>query len=456
MKTIKISTPFLLTTGLLLITLLTAACQPAVYLMPTPVGITSSNLDPFARTPEELRDSDIQVGYATNRIPIGVKQSRIYTTKFDQNLRMGLAKVQIGSGEESWEEVRQLSLATTPKDEILLSLSGVEEMAELRAEDSLDELRPEIAQLMRTFNEVIEKSRWKEVTLYVHGANNNFYRTASQAAQYAHFIGRQALVILYSWPSAESIIRYGKDIANIRETVPTLARYIRLLAKHSTVRRINILAYSAGAKLVTQTLALLGEDTGIPDRKAYKDSLRLGSIYFAAPDTDLEEFVEQFRNYHDIVDHVTITVNPNDTVLAIAQAYRFGKAEQDRDELDTEDITTKSRLGAPNVDDISEEDAQWLIELSNTPRLSLIGIDAKTIPVVSKGAHDYWYSSPWVSTDTMLELNIHATPAQRGLAEIKGERGARIWYFPPDYDQRIAVILKQWTEELEQRKSQSK
>ena len=56
----------------------------------------------------------------------------------------------------------------------------------------------------------------------------------------------------------------------------------------------------------------------------------------------------------------------------------------------------------------------------------------------------------------MLELNIHATPAQRGLAEIKGERGARIWYFPPDYDQRIAVILKQWTEELEQRKSQSK
>jgi esterase/lipase superfamily enzyme len=309
---------------------------------------------------------------------------------------------------------------------------------------------------LQRLNEIIEKSRWKEITLYVHGANNNFYRTASQAAQYAHFTGRQALVILYSWPSAESIIRYGKDIANIRETVPVLARFIRLLAKHSTVRRINLLAYSAGATLATETLALLGEDTSIPDRKAYKDSLRLGSVYFAAPDTDLDEFVQQYRNYHDIIDHVTITVNPDDTVLAIAQAYRFGKAEQDRDELDTEEVTTKSRLGAPNVDDISEEDAQWLIELSHTPKLSLIVIDAKAIPVVSKGAHDYWYSSPWISTDTLLELNIHATPAQRGLSQYKGKHGARVWYFPPDYDQRVAVIIKQWVEELERRESQLK
>jgi len=73
--------------------------------MPTPVGIKSGDIDPFANTPEELRDSDIQVGYATNRILIGTKQFRIYTIKFDQNLRMGVAKVQIGSGEESWEEV---------------------------------------------------------------------------------------------------------------------------------------------------------------------------------------------------------------------------------------------------------------------------------------------------------------------------------------------------------------
>ena len=141
---------------------------------------------------------------------------------------------------------------------------------------------------MGDFNQYIERSPSKEITLYVHGANNNFYRSAAHAAQYRHFTGRQSVVLMFSWPSAESILRYATDVNHIRQTVPAFVRYLRLLAQHSSARKINILAYSAGATLVNEALAILGEDSSNTDRQSYRDSLRIGTVYFAAPDTDFD------------------------------------------------------------------------------------------------------------------------------------------------------------------------
>ena len=439
----------------LLLTLLTSGCQNLVYMMPTPAAFKGGTIDPFADTPEEARDSDIKVGYATNRQSFGAKDARFYSRSFDEDLRLGVATVQIGDGDMSWEEVRQLSLNNTRKDQTLLTLANAEELATLEVGDSLDTLTPDLVELMTELNEIIDKSALQEITIYVHGANNTFARTAKQAAQYRHFTGRQAIVILYSWPSAESIVRYGTDIRNIRQTVPSFTRFLRLMAKHSSARKINILAYSAGATLTTEGLALLGKDTEIPDRKAYKDSLRLGAVYFAAPDTDFDDWVDQYRSYQDIVDTVTVTINPNDTVLGIAQEDRRWKAYGGQEEH-ISGATTKSRLGRPDIDDISKHDADWLIAQSNKGVLDIIDIDPSAIPGLGKGVHDFWYSSPWVSTDALLDINLHINPADRGLAARKGERGARIWHFPPNYEERVTEALIKLNQEYERMGSQSK
>ena len=309
--------------------------------------------------------------------------------------------------------------------------------------------------MMEDLNDYIDRSPLRDITIYVHGANNNFYRTAAQAAQYRHFTGRQTVVVLYSWPSAESIVRYGTDIRNIRQTVPTFVRFIRLLARHSSARKINILAYSAGATLTTEGLAELGEDTSNPDRQAYKDSLRIGAVYFAAPDTDFDDWVDQYRSYHDIVDSVTVTINPNDTVLGIAQEDRRWKAYGGWDDY-IDGSTTKSRLGRPDIDDISEQDRRWLVQQSNTGNLDIIDIDPNAIPGLGKGDHDFWYSSPWVSTDALLDINLHASPGDRGLAMRRGDLGARIWYFPEDYEKRVLEAINNLAREYERLSSQSK
>ena len=198
-------------TWLYLITLLAAVvisgCQPAaqrVYLMPPPVAISTGASDPFVDTPEKEKDSNILVGYATNRMPIGAREARFYTRSFDDDLRMGVVTIQIGDGNNSWDEIRELSSNVVHKGQVLLTLANAREVAALGAGDSLATLSPKMAKMIGDFNRYIERSPTKEITLYVLGANNNIYRSAALAAQKRHCTGRQSVVLMLSSPSEES------------------------------------------------------------------------------------------------------------------------------------------------------------------------------------------------------------------------------------------------------------
>ncbi|MGB5282690.1 MAG: alpha/beta hydrolase, partial [Arenicellales bacterium] len=214
---------------------------------------------------------------------------------------------------------------------------------------------------------------------------------------------------------------------------------------HTTARKINILAYSAGATLTTKSLAVLGNDSTQPDRAAYRESLRLGSIYFAAPDTDFDEFIDEYRSYQDIVDNVTVTINQYDTVLDIAMKDHQSKNRPALEGLEQSN-SRKSRLGKPDLDDLTREQAEWIIGETQKPNFVVIGIDPRNVPGMSKGSHDYWYQSPWVSTDALLDLNFHALPQDRGLAETITKKKARIWYFPDDYEQRVDEAVDRLSE----------
>ncbi len=420
-----------------LIFLFLAGCQSKVYLMPTPAGIQSGKHDPFKSTPDRDKGSNIAVAYATNRLPSD--SGNYYAREFDDSLRVGITRVQIGDGEQSWDEIRQLSIHGLDKKDAVLSINEVIQMAELSGDDSLETLPPELQAVMDQINTVIDDSVVKEITVYVHGANNSYYRSAAQAAQYRHFTGRQAIVTFFSWPSAENIFRYGTDVSNINETVPTFARYLKLLATHSSAERINILCYSVGATLTTRTLALLGSDRSQADREAYRKSLRLGSIYFAAPDTDFDNFIEEYRQYQDIVERVTVTINHNDTVLGISRSMFHATDGPQKNSQDV--VSRKSRLGKPDIKDLTQEQAKWILEKTRDPGFDVLEVDYNAIPGLSKGSHDYWYQNPWASTDALLALNFHARPAERALASRESKGKPRIWFFPTDYDVLIDDAL---------------
>jgi hypothetical protein len=397
--------------------------QPVYYLMPDPVGDDRASYE--AVTPDEDKNATILIGFATNRLIAPADSGKYYAKEYDADLRFGNAFVQIGSGDETWDEILDITLDADRGEEVPLTLTGVHRMGRLPSTASLDELPPDLHRLFDLLETRKERYPNKEVTVYLHGANTSFYRAAALGAQYHHFSGRVSPFVVFAWPSAESLIQYRKDVVNAEATVPTFVRFIKLLAENTNVEKINILSYSAGAQLATKALAVLGSDDGGADREEYRKSLRLGTIYFAAPDAEFVSFFGQLRSYVDLVDNVTITVSESDSVLKLSE--RFSK---------------KSRLGMPNPDEADPEDREWAQTLSRTEKLDIIRIDAEVIPGIKSGAHNYWYNSPWVSTDTIITMNAHIRPENRGLVSAVGENGAQIWTFAPDHSQRISRILE--------------
>ena len=152
--------------------------------------------------------------------------------------------------------------------------------------------------------------------------------------------------------------------------------------------------------------------------------LRLGEIYFAAPDIDFRIFLENLATYIDLPNHVTLALNPDDSVLKYAARHH-----------------RVSRAGRPDPNELSAEETQWVIDASRTMPLDILWIDSETIPDMSKGSHNFWYSHPWVSTDVLIQFLLHLRPEDRGLAQYEGEKGGILWYFPEDYPEQASRAI---------------
>jgi esterase/lipase superfamily enzyme len=416
-----------------------ASYQATVYLMPTPAVISEGEFNLFDINPDREKSKDIQILFATNRIPAAIGDHRTYTIFPDDKLRMGTVNIQIGEKGTSWESI--LKLSTTDTDQRLpLKMKNIKEIAQypliknkkwqpetMQYQDLLAQNKQEqnvSAQNTRALadmvNKALESSIDKDITIYVHGANTGVYRASAQAAQYHHFTGQNSVVMVYLWPSAENFLAYGTDTQHALRSAPAFAKLLVLLAQHTGAKNINILAYSAGAQIVSPALDIIGANTPEDKRNDY----RLGEIYYAASDIGVDTFIKHLKNYYDMPRSITIAINRHDRMLAIA-AWR----------------NKISRLGRPDIDDLSEEKNQWLQDVSKLPELTIIKVSAETVSGMRTSSHDFWYSHPWVSSDILTMFLFHKGPEERGLVETVAENNIHYWKFTADYPERIIDII---------------
>jgi esterase/lipase superfamily enzyme len=391
--------------------------------MPTPAALQEGQRDPFAISQQEQPDNRVSVVYATNRLPTGLPSNRSYLTLFDQDIRLGTARVRIGGETLSWQELHAASLSGVREGPIPMTLEQATEYTSIAPGDQA--LAPGAERFFTDINQRLAALPNKDIIVYVHGANNNFYRASAQAAQFHHFTGRNAVVLVFAWPSAESLLRYAVDVNNAQRSEAVFARLIELLARHTTAERIDVLAYSAGAQVLGPALALLKRGSPATDVEQLHERLRLGEVYFAAPDIDFRPFIADLSSYVGIADHITVAVNPDDTVLALAARHH-----------------RQSRAGKPDPDELTAEETQWLIEASRTLPIDLLWITSQQLPGMGRGAHDFWYNHPWASTDVLIQLLFSARPAERGLESYEEAGQARVWYFPDDYPQRANASIE--------------
>ena len=85
-----------------------ARYQATVYLMPTPAVISEGDFNPFDINPGRAKSKDLQILFATNRIPAAIGDHRTYTIFPGDKLRMGSIKIKIGEKGTSWESILKL------------------------------------------------------------------------------------------------------------------------------------------------------------------------------------------------------------------------------------------------------------------------------------------------------------------------------------------------------------
>ncbi len=386
--------------------------HPPMRLMPPPLLFQTQGKRILEAVPALAEDSRIDLFYATNRLPVGTRDARVYTVAPDRRLHFGTARLRIGE-EGMLGRLHEWTTRADTGDRPLIRLEGMAEAATLAQGADPD------AQTRAWFAEVdaaLAASRDPDVLVYVHGANTTVERAAGQAAQLKHFAGREAVVLLYVWPTAENFLRYSRDIETAFGGAPHLAEFIALLTAHTRARDIDVMTYSAGATIGSDALRLLAEN-------APAAAGQLGEIYHAAPDADFRAFVDDLAAYAPGARRVTTAVNLGDSALRLAAA-----------------VNRASRAGRPDLRELSPEAGDWLLGAAESEGLEILQVRPENMPDLAASSHTFWYDDPWVSNDLLLTLLLNLAPDARGLEPDVSVSGAPYWTFPPDYPARIAEL----------------
>jgi esterase/lipase superfamily enzyme len=393
--------------------------------MPTPVAFSAGEVDPFGGTEAKLARTDVPILYATNRLPLVETPEPLFTALPGAQLRVGIAHVRIGDDAFDWETLRALSTSDDIEQRPIVRLDWLEPKGTLPAGGSSAAGAP-AHQFFAMVNRALTLSPGREVVVYVHGVNSPVPRAVAQAAQFQHFATRRVVVVCFMWPSAGSILRYLTDVGNAAASVEPFAQLLQALAANTSAASISVLSYSAGAQVVSPALAMLATSQSAETRADVRKRLRLRNAYYAAPDFDTSRFVDQMREYIDVVGRVTVAVNQGDSALRFSQL-----------------VHRASRAGRPDAGELDSRQRSFLIEASRRLGFDLLDVNPDAIPGLARRSHAFWYEHPWVSSDVIALLLFGAAPADRGLEERTGEQGARFWTFPPDFDQRIARLFKE-------------
>lgn len=402
-----------------------AGCSSPVRLMPTPLKFTMGYVDPFTHGGQNGESSYISLFYATNRAVLIESRQPVYTIFPSDTLRMGTAYVQIGDGTLDWDRVTALSTSDVERGRPILSLKRLEEQASF----DIGSQAPPNAQARAFYDEInraLAASPSKDLIVYVHGFNNAVWRGTAQAAQFRHFTGRQAVVLAFLWPSAGSLLSYATDVRVARASVPAFTRLVDALLAHTDTERINILAFSAGARIASEGLAALAHPRADESPDDVRARLRLGQVYFAAPDEDVDRFVADLGAYIPFTDRVTLSANMNDRALRWAARHQ-GVA----------------RAGRPSRESLDSAQWHFITKASMQLGFDIINVDSREIPGLQRRAHGFWYGNPWVSSDALMQFLWHKPPQERGLEPHVTSEGLRFWAFPPDYQDRVRELLRE-------------
>jgi esterase/lipase superfamily enzyme len=347
----------------------------------------------------------VDILYATDRKREGDEDDPVeYGYRRSYSVACGSLVVEIGR-DVTWDELVEASRTKKRKVSLPLKVVSIQERgrfpdtpppivfegdvahetpeylaAEKKAQDALHEgLRRRLALTPR-----------KEAYVFVHGYNNTLEVAAFRMADLWHFLGREGVPIIYSWPAGgPGLIRgYTYDRESSEFTIYHLKEFLRALAACPELEKIHIIAHSRGCDVATTALRelIMVARAGGLDPQA---TLKIGQLVIAAPDLDADVTQQRFaaERLYDGFELSTLYVTRKDRALGTAEwlfssPRRIGKLRPEQ--LTAEETERHGRI--PNIDIV---DARV--------RTDFLG-------------HGYFLSNPATCSDVILFLRYGRAP----------------------------------------------
>ena len=398
-----------------------------IDLMPAPDALADPTTSPFQDDFDAGEDPPFhQLLFATDRAPESSRGRMSYGNERGGVLRLGAAQISLGDGNIDWEEARRISLLKNRPGKYPLKVASVSEYGIL---DSTIHtfLDPATAvgyadsaetSFTEAVNAKLERSSLQDVVIYVHGYKVVFENPLLVMAELWHFLGYEGVGIAYSWPSTPKRTAYFADTESADVASLNFRHFLEYLANDTQARRIHIIGYSAGTRMVVRALQDLALIAGDDPEAAQR--YRLGTIVLTGSDIDRQRFGGYLNDgILNLMDEMLIYTSATDKALAMSK-WSLGK---------------RDRLGQAFSDlDASSPIAQYL---RTTDKLTVVNV-TDTEGAQDANGHGYFRSSPWTSSDILSRLRWGLSPTARGLQQ---NDGTGIWHFPENYVERLRQAI---------------
>jgi esterase/lipase superfamily enzyme len=156
--------------------------------------------------------------------------------------------------------------------------------------------------------------RFKDHALvFVHGYNTSFDNAVYRTAQIAYDLKFDGAPFLYSWPSGGAVASYTWDRASAEASKRYMREFLEMVVKETGAKSVSIIAHSMGNMPLMSVLKDM--------KSTAPDDVVISQVILAAPDVDLDAFVDLADSIKGLARGVTLYAAANDRALQASRNF---------------------------------------------------------------------------------------------------------------------------------------
>ena len=413
----------------IVVMLVLAGCATSRSLMPTPTIYVDQKEGFFEDVPPALRNPEVDIVFVTDRKPERDEAGSLrYGYGRSDSVAFGSVVVELGQ-DLTWDALVKETQTSSQDRPMKLSVRSVKEIgrfprtpapfrivdnAPIVDRDNVDRQTQAADRLRQEVLRRLALTPRKEVFIFVHGYHNTFDDAAYVGAEFWHFLGREGVPLLYTWPAGyPGLFGYTYDRESSEFTVFHLKQILSIVSAMPEVKGIQLVAHSRGTDVVTaaiRELFIFAQGAGAHPLVRYK----IRNLVLAAPDLDFgvvrQRLSAERLSYG--VDNLTIYYSPIDGALGIAQTL-FNSPRGRVGQLDEATLTAR----------------EWDSLEQREESMALIRFEGG---ISDRYGHSYFRTNPSVSSDLILLLRYGLPPGSSERPLEKIGRGG-VWRIPAGY-----------------------